>query len=719
MDHITDDAASDMISVAARTSYDAESLWDGSSVLGVSSQHDGVAHNYAVESSAAAQSAKAIEVATERSRTPDFAISHSRRSSIDSGSRTVILDAGPAPPDYAAAIAWRALPAEAPIVQVDPAEVQEAAEQYIDQSRGDQRTDEDQHPDHGDLETQDTRAQDSNVGKPNSLAKKMQLFCNTTVRIIHRTVAKLDRPVERVMQPIGSVTQPLGIVVMSIGRGVRPIGKAMRPGDGAVQLLEQVMHSIGTAMRPIEDVMTALSQRPAAERSKIFVRRHWLTLCLAHITFTFATLSLVMLLKRPRHRRVDPFFPSSSGYYSAHPRSRSPSFFHHQRESGCELDQYSDFTYTRVGNARNFTFREAVDIIQIPGLGNGSLRGRIDVRPAPIAQKVPIEVWVSVATTWPWKPAVPEITNVGDGIHLQAPRISRSEVTGRWRKELRWLTRCLDVWVGIYVAIELEGFDISTQNLNIEHAQVDEYKSWALSVKGKTHLSTENGSIVSDSFLDSRETTVESAGGPIIGKFQLRERLEVNSSRGLLDLLVKQQPRLKRSYVSGRAVTKRSAEHLERVTPAVLRTQSGGSNIFGTGTFLRFERLENRELPGSWTIEDATHEWEKLQAEKDHIYYPEELRGAESQPDNLYLLNALHISHSGDMSLAYGTEWEGQVEGTTNKGSIDLGDARWRLLPVAEVTGAPRGQRVNASRGLSESQIRFEASRGDVCFPIY
>ncbi|KAK3709522.1 hypothetical protein LTR37_010895 [Vermiconidia calcicola] len=719
MDRITDDAASDMISVAARTSYDAESLWDGSSVIGVSSQHDEVAHNYAVESSAAAQSAKAIEVATERSRTPDFAISHSRRSSTGSESHTVILDAGPAPPDYAAAIAWRALPAEAHIVQVDRDQVEQAAEQYIDQPRGDQRTSEDQHPDHGDLETQDTRAHDSNVGKPNSLAKKMQLLCNPTVRIIHRAVAKLDRPVERVMQPIGSVTQPLGIVVRSIGRGVRPIGKAMRPGDGAVQLLEQVVHSIGTAMRPIEDVMTALSQRPAAKRSKIFVRRHWLTLCLAHITFTFATLSLVTLLKRPRHRRVDPFFPSSSGYYSTHPRSRSPSLFHHQRNFDCPVTQYSEFTYTRVEDARNFTFREALDVSQILGLGNGSLTGRIDVRPAPMAQKVPIEVWVSLATTWPWEPAVPEITNVGDGIHLQAPRILRAQDADRYRTELWPLSRCLSVWVGIYVAIEVEGFDISTQNLDIEHAGGDEYESWALSVKGKTHLSTENGSIVSSSFLDSRETTVESAGGPIIGKFQLRDRLELNSSRGLLDILLKQQPRLKRSYVSGRAVTKRSAEYLERVTPAVLRTQSGGSNVFGTGTYLRFERLENRELPDSWTIEDATHEWEKSRAEKDHIYYPEELRGAGSQPDNLYLLNALHTSHSGDMWLAYGTEWEGQVEGTTIQGSIDLADGRWRLLPVAEVTGAPRGQRVNASRGLSESQIRFEASQGDVCFQIY
>lgn len=114
-DVVTDDSASEVLTLAAASEYDAESLWDARSTL-ESVESDESTHTVIAEGSAAAQMSKAIETATEREPTADdtasIASGHSARRSHGNLSRAPILDAGPAPPPtYQAATAWRASPA--------------------------------------------------------------------------------------------------------------------------------------------------------------------------------------------------------------------------------------------------------------------------------------------------------------------------------------------------------------------------------------------------------------------------------------------------------------------------------------------------------------------------------------------------------------------------------------------------------------------------------
>ena len=97
---------------------------------------------------------------------------------------------------------------------------------------------------------------------------------------------------------------------------------------------------------------------------------------------------------------------------------------YHPRNLHPPLEDFSDFSYTQLGRAGNFSLREATETSDV--FEAGTLSGRIDALPAPSGQTVPVEVWFNVATSGSWEATLPEVEIDGQTLHVQMPRLQPS-----------------------------------------------------------------------------------------------------------------------------------------------------------------------------------------------------------------------------------------------------------------------------------------------------
>ncbi len=231
----------------------------------------------------------------------------------------------------------------------------------------------------------------------------------------------------------------------------------------------------------------------------------------------------------------------------------------------------------------------------------------------------------------------------------------------RLRAEFREQAPRVDLRVGIYITIEVENFEISTENFAVNIGSVAGYDHWGLSVSGTTNISAK-GPFSGSASLNSKETIVNSRS-PLSGSFILRDRVELRSEAGDLQAKVIHIPRVDGILGSDEPLTYSTLEALEHIKPSILRT-----NATGGGTGIDYRRSAGWDEGGvfsGWPINNSTiWPWNS-------VSYALQRVGRAGR--DLFLLDASHASDS-DTWLGYPRRSLGEVNGVVQNGSIHVAE---------------------------------------------
>ncbi|KAK5166884.1 uncharacterized protein LTR77_007613 [Saxophila tyrrhenica] len=700
-DATTDDNASEVFTLAAATEYD-ESLYDEQDTTGDSPSNDEPSRD-GPESSVAAQAAKAIEAATEQDHPPEQgSANRSRRASGSSGEDVVVLDAGPAPwvpapPDYAAATR------SARAGETTTESVQNRPQADLPDPEGRQTLDTGPHDIELQEQGQESNSPDSYQRSSGRLAN-LAAFFEIATQAVHRHAKKLVEN-ERIQ-----TARQFAITLVEHERtqaALQATSKMVAHLDNdktraARQRVEKLASRLDSdRFRSARAHGIELLLQVDNQYTRRLVRQYWHTILLANVTFTFALLLLTTSLEEPRYHAVE----VTRQYYSQHAHETSPYKFHPYMA----FPDYSVYTFTRLGHTGDFSFEEALDLSSIPELANATLTGRIDIRPAPAAQRVPVEVWCNVATSWPWKAGSAAIDQDEKGLHLKMPHFSKDQL---WldERQQRDMDRHMespsrvDIWIGIYVLVEMDIFNISTKSFDVSIDNVSELNFWGFSVRKKTCIEAVKGAFDSRVYTGSAQTIIK-AGASLMGMFFLRDKLELESESAI-EATVKHQPRVEGVWGANNRITRSKAGALKHITPSIFRTtsHSGDSYI----SYARSREADSSELATRWPVNNRT---------TGHYHYgygsiATELARAGGQLRNLFLLDAAHTSDSGDTRLIYPYLWQGSVEGNAQNGSIHTlsHDEEW----VSVTNSTPRAAHLSGKRGQSDCRMEFESSNGEV-----
>jgi hypothetical protein len=264
------------------------------------------------------------------------------------------------------------------------------------------------------------------------------------------------------------------------------------------------------------------------------------------------------------------------------------------------------------------------------------------------------------------------------------------------------IQRCADIWVGIYVNIEMENFNISTNNFHVNLADFSERSPayawdstplWELGVKRDLHISTKVGDVSSSVFMSAKNIEIRSEGGSIRGSYRFRDNLTLESGgEGNIHTTVEQLPR---NVFEGPASS---------ITPSFLRTRTDAGDT-------------DLQLTNSYGHQEA----DAVELSTDSTNHNLSRSDYQARASKQYLLDAHHSSSSGVMTLKYGSawrnEWEGFVEGLAKHpmAYICAMNQRW-IYPNTTLT--PAGEHLTAKIGSSDSEMRFNSTDGLVLLYI-
>lgn len=400
-----------------------------------------------------------------------------------------------------------------------------------------------------------------------------------------------------------------------------------------------------------------------------YIRRNWSQICLLNLAMYSLVVAVTLILRHiatrtekpsPSTRGLSPSYPDHPSYTMRPERNER----FHKNTSECSFDSFLRRGYAYSFGTTNFSFVEAMETVEHPDFIDSRVSGRIEIRPAPYSQIYPVDVWISVATTAPWKVADLNVDEIKDGWSMRFPVLERAadtDGTGRRGRSETQQQPCLDFWVGVYVKHTYETWELHSTHANIEIGypkSFDADMNWWFMVLNQTRISTTKGDIAA-SFLDSPETDLRVTSGSITGNYSLSKSMNFTTTSGDIDVIVNQSAARKKT--------------LSKLTSS---TTTGDTHLL----------LTQEELPEDWV----------------------------PRMDQ-YNLQSHHQSQSGTISLDY-SGWEGALTGTTSNGSVDIGGTDFEYCSSAEgaISNAAGSQDVCVVKGSLNSTSRIECVDGNI-----
>jgi hypothetical protein len=376
------------------------------------------------------------------------------------------------------------------------------------------------------------------------------------------------------------------------------------------------------------------------------------------------------------------------------------------------------------------------------------ISGNIWVLPAPADQEVAVRAWVSYASSGAFNPSDLNYDFKWDSLAIA---LADDEPLA---------SGCLDVSIRVFVkeGMELNDWTISTANLNVEFAEglfgkgrdgLAEHSLWLANI---STITATRGNIKAANW-SSRETRIITSSGSIQGSFALRDDLTVRSSSGSIDIHVDPQAAdakkpapayFAMSSHSGslKAIFTFEGEIPDRDYRTEVESRSSsisGSYIHGSETSFKSNsgNIEVTLLPYYAAQKDESElrtrgysgatkvtilspyktkdmsDW-RSNSEEDPGHTLAEKYGSYAPVfDNL---RSRHTTTSGSLTLIYPQEWEGEIEGQTSSGSISVrGRDVHRYLD--NISG-PSGHHLVARKGYGSSKLRFKGTSGSVSLAI-
>lgn len=201
----------------------------------------------------------------------------------------------------------------------------------------------------------------------------------------------------------------------------------------------------------------------------------------------------------------------------------------------CPYSESSEMEIYDFNRPQNFSF---VEFIESSLWVSNNIHGKITVQPAQEEQGVDIRLFVSYATTSPWKVLDSDYIKTDESFVLQLPVMEKAE-GGNSRKPCLWVNARIDVRPGVV----LDAWELSTGNLEIQvegglfDLKEGEEELSVLQVTGPSIFNAIRGAVNVD-YWSSRETEVSVISGNIKGTFALLDLLSLNSQSGNINVNV-------------------------------------------------------------------------------------------------------------------------------------------------------------------------------------
>ncbi|TKA72976.1 hypothetical protein B0A55_05297 [Friedmanniomyces simplex] len=646
----------------------------------------------------AAESQSASSAATPPSRTsPGSSI----RSPVWVDEGTQLLDAGPAPPDYAAATAGR---------------IRETTSES-----------------HG-------QGAETTAGEPS--------FPPTNYGTIDRGRPggdMLNQSVEREW-PLGQRNNPFG-PNFPFGPSGSPFGPSGSPFGPSGSPFGASGSPFGPSGGPFGAAGQPQSMRDSREGDReeehsLFGRRQqtrrwkqraggWCKpVRLINVLLGFAVIGLVVLLATITRgaSRIDTPAPREGDDGSITPNTTEPQLGpEHPRNELCPFKWFSEATPFGFKHTDNFSLTEAME----PELYmKGGVSGSIWISAAPPEQEDDVVVVVSYASTEMWSVSNMDYVYAPGVFELRFPKTEKPRSTPVPNP-------CMDVAIGLYLKahVTLDALNITAKNLDIQTGQgpsdfADYFavsKTWAISTAS---FESHHGS-VKMAYWSTRETRIETDSGHISGTYGLEDLLYLRTHSGQIEINIAPQPADKthpapavfdaQSHSGGIHVGVTSySDIVERDYRTSIETYS--SSIQGTYIF---------SSAASFTTKSGSIEIDLLPYLDDDMLRRNPSISSTLRTDSgsghtelslqppvkhtaaiIKHLYSSHYSASGSLDLVYPQAWEGTIEGMTRSGGIELRGKDIKVYYEGD-TGAG-GRRVVARKGHGESKLGFQSQSGSV-----
>ncbi|KAK4554831.1 hypothetical protein LTR86_007979 [Recurvomyces mirabilis] len=389
----------------------------------------------------------------------------------------------------------------------------------------------------------------------------------------------------------------------------------------------------------------------------------------------------------------------------------------HPPSDVCAVRYTTEALFFDFANPDSFTLLEAMDSVLYM---TGGVSGTTYISAAPPDQEAAIRVWVSYGMSEDgWEATDMDHTKAEDGLELSFPQSNGQRHRGKWARN-----PCMTVSINIYIKghVNLDTLAVLTKNLDIEAGQgppgLPDYDlvsgTWVID---KARFTTTAGSVYMP-YWSTRETRIETHSGEVKGEYALQDLLSIKTWSGRIGIRVsglEEGPGTPKPAVLD--VFSRSAsvrvdfptvgEQPWRDYQTSIETHSGSIN----GNYFFTSKFEVSSWSGSINAD--------LQPFPTRLtpYLSSNVNSASTNLKILPYLNdtsaiisnlkSNHKSRSGSLDLQYPKVWEGMIEGTTSSGSINIrGDG---------VEYYYQGDRkVVAHKGYGKSKLEFTGQSSSV-----
>lgn len=686
------------------------------------------------QSSVQAESeAKAREAAESRaSSSPTLPSSHvstnaSARETVWANENTPLLDAGPAPPDYAAATANRTR-AQEPSRHVAGSSQHSRLSSYgsINSSQPDTHVSDEQSERQWPL---------GNQGSPFSSNFPFGPRSNPSGHDSHTINEQSER-----QWPLGSQGNPFGSN-FPFGPRSSPFGHGSQPGnsDGPFSTNGQPQ-----SMRDGRaDEERGTSARASQSPTRRGWQRRWQRVggccrptSILNIFLALLVIGLILLLARVTRQASRSGVPSGGDHKYKLPvqdgggngdigRDNNRTIPAHPANSRCAFNFYSESISFDFKDPGSFSFTE---MMKPASYMPGGISGNIWILPAPADQDVPIRVWVSYATTEPIHITNMDYDFTHESLQLRFPKMEKS-YTGYAGKS------CMDVGVGIYVRsdVELGDWQTSTANLNVEVEEGLFGSKTNLAASGLWLANTTTINAVAGhvkmAYWSSRKTVVDVVSGSVSGTYALRDLLSIRTRSG--SIKVKVEPKsvsaTKPAPAEFTAVSSSGSVQIDFPLDGEIpdrdyrtRVESSSSSVSGTyihGSTTIFQTnsgsIHADVLPYYAKPDEASTLRTETSSGTTNLCLLPPFKQAGSAISRLH---SHHLSTSGSINLAYPQEWEGTIEGETTSGSINLKGKD--VHTYYDGAKSAYGKRLVARKGHGNSKLGFRSYSGSVTLKV-
>ncbi|KAI6865992.1 hypothetical protein KC323_g4085 [Hortaea werneckii] len=386
----------------------------------------------------------------------------------------------------------------------------------------------------------------------------------------------------------------------------------------------------------------------------------------------------------------------------------------HPTSDKCTFNYYSDSISFDFVKLDDFALTE---LLEPTFTDLGAITGNIWVMPAPTGQEADVRVWVSFATTAPWRVTDASYGYSKNGLELRLPNLEKTPMRSVGEP-------CMDVGVIVYVnhGVELNEWHISTANLNVVVEEglfgKDSLARGGL-ISNMTSIIAIKGNVEA-AYWSSRHTIIDVPSGSVHGTYALRDVLSVHTHSGSISITVDPQEadETHPAPAEFEAISHSGGVHVDFLDDSLpdreykTRIESYSGSI--SGNYVHGSRTAMHTESGGIDVEIKPY----CEKGPSGIYTDSGsgssrmvIRSPYCDPHSeMSILHSQHRAKSGSMELTYPRQWEGIVEGWSYSGSITL-EGR-DLEPYSRQVVSPIGNHVIARKGHGNSQLSFRTTSG-------